>query len=78
MGEYMPPVEVVQPYYNSKLDPNKSPYPPGKIIYCTVKEHISRLDKIHEFEVHFKCADSGVCLIEYWRLEDVNKWIDAE
>jgi hypothetical protein len=77
MGEFMPPVDLIQGYYDFKLDPNKPFYQPGEIVSCTVTEHISGCLKTHELAAHIKYANSKCCsVIEYWHLEDINKWID--
>ena len=77
MGEYMPPVEVIQGYYDCKLDPNTSIYQPGYVVSCTVTEHISEYLGIHELAAHIKYANPNFCnSIEYWSLDTMNKWIE--
>jgi hypothetical protein len=78
MGEYMPPVEVIQGEYDHKLDPNTPVYKPGEIASCTVTEHINWRNE-HILAAHIKHADPRICsYIDHWRLENMNKWIEAE
>ena len=77
MGEYMPPVNLIQGYYDHKLDPNESFYKPGDIVSCTVTEYTAGPLKRHELAAKIKYADPRFCsVIDYWKLEDINKWID--
>lgn len=77
MGEFMPPVKVIQGYYDHKLDPNTPLYQPGDIASCTVTEHISACLNRCELAAHIKYADPNICnCIEYWSLDNVNEWTD--
>ena len=76
MGEYMPPVEVIQEHYDCILYPNEKFYHPGVVASCIVSEHISE-DGTHELAANIVYASSGFCSgVEHWSLENVNKWID--
>ena len=77
MGEYMPPVEVIQGEYDHKLDPNTPVYKPGEIASCSVTEYTSGPLKKHQLAAHIKYADPRFCsCIDYWSLDNINKWID--
>jgi hypothetical protein len=77
MGEYMPPVKLIQPYYDYKIDQNNPLYKPGDIVSCTVTESIDCLGD-HELAAEIKYSDPEFCgiVVNYWRLDHVNKWID--
>ena len=77
MGEFMPPVEIIQSYYDHKLDPNEPFYKPGDVASCTVTTHISWYQNTCELAAHIKYADPNICgVIEYWSLSNVNQWTD--